>query len=124
MKIEYLLIKKKNDICSDIDSFKSLLSSNTRLSFKDDKTLCIGKDSYSYALSVSEPESIGEVVFNLSVKTTEKDDNGAKALEEFDKLLHRLVLLFLFQLFFMLLLYHSYMLKSIANAHTVQRSGL
>lgn len=89
MKIEYLFIKKKNDICSDIDSFKSLLSSNTRLSFKDDKTLCIGKDSYSYALSVSEPESIGEVVFNLSVKTTEKDDNGAKALEEFDKLLHR-----------------------------------
>lgn len=89
MKIEYLLIKNKNDICSDIDSFKSLLSSNTRLSFKDDKTLCIGKDLYSYALSVSEPESIGEVVFNLSVRTTEKDDNGAKALEEFDKLLHR-----------------------------------
>ena len=89
MKIEYLLIKNKNDICSDIDSFKSLLSSNTRLSFKDDKTLCIGKALYSYTLSVSEPESIGEVVFNLSVKTTDKDDNGAKALEEFDKLLHR-----------------------------------
>lgn len=89
MKIEYLLIKKKNDICSDIDSFKSLLSSNTRLSFKDDKTLCIGESSYLYSLSVSEPESIGEVVFNFSVKTSEKDDNGAKVLEEFDKLFHR-----------------------------------
>lgn len=90
MRIEYLLFKSNNDICSNIDSFKSLLTSNLRVIFDQNNLLNVGDSVYSYYLSMCVVESAKEVSFNLIIETQKKDHEGAEELEKFDQLLHRI----------------------------------
>ena len=60
MKIEYLLIKTRNDFCQTIEQFKNLLSSNSRISFSNNTLL------------------FKETVFNIIItsRTIEKDNKN------------------------------------------------
>lgn len=93
MKIEYILIKDKNDFCPTIASFKSWLSANSRVDFISDKKVNIDEITFDYDLKQSEVEHSDESVFWLTVRvdSDEKTPNDkAVDLQKADDILHRI----------------------------------
>lgn len=90
MKIEYLLIKSKNDFCCSVEQFKSLLLTNKRISISADKLL-FSKASFDYSISLQEIKGKKkEVVFYFSISSDTENDEIVSKLENFDKLLQRI----------------------------------
>ena len=93
MKLEYILIKKKDDFCNNDEQFKNLLLTNRRIFIKDNNYLEFSKTVFSYTLSSKEvkvPKNT-EIVyfFNIFAFTSECSET-AKKLEDFDELLRRI----------------------------------
>ncbi len=95
MRIEYMLIKPQNDFCKTIEQFKSLLSSNARITFSDD-TLCFEKTTFNIKISskIIEKEKKGknkpEIVFYFQISSEDTSNTIASILGDFDILLRRI----------------------------------
>lgn len=91
MKIEYLIIKTKDDFCQDVEQFKSLLLSNTRLKITGD-VIRFQNTDFGFVITNYEitDKKKKETVFYFQISTNESDDSIATKLEEFDALLHRI----------------------------------
>lgn len=95
MKTEYILIKTSNDFCSNIEQFKNLLLSNSRITIEG-STIHLAKDSFTYSLNMQDVtwKKKHETVFYLAIETkpsANKKDNDSvcAALEKFDEFLQR-----------------------------------
>ncbi len=88
MKIEYLIIKPKDDFCTTPDKFLSLLSSNSRLGVKDNQ-ISFQNESFPYSLDSEtvEYKNRKEIVFHFIVCSEKNEPEG---LENIDGLLHRI----------------------------------
>ena len=73
MKLEYLLVKIRDDFCQDIEQFKSLLSSNTRLVLHDD-TLEADHKVLSYHIVKYDVESSKETVFHITFQAEQEKE--------------------------------------------------
>lgn len=95
MRIEYMLIKTQNDFCQTIEQFKSLLSSNSRITFSDD-TLRFEKTMFNIKLSSKNIEkekkrkNKPEIVFYFQISSEEDSNTIANKLGDFDILLRRI----------------------------------
>lgn len=86
MKIVYLFIKKKNDFCNDIDSFKALLLSNNMIKFKGDHDVLINKKQMKYTLSQNNASMSGECIYTLTfIANHKEEERQASALIEANK---------------------------------------
>ena len=93
MKIEYILIKDKNDFCPTIASFKSWLSANSRVEFISDEKVNIDNVTFDYELKQSEVEHSDESVFWLTMRVDSDDktsNDKAIDLQKADDILHRI----------------------------------
>lgn len=92
MKIEYLFVKKNDDFCNTEEQFKSMLLSNSRISFQDN-FLSIGKYKLEYVIKQDAVDAINEILFFLSIEgvNDEDEEQQLKALEEADHLIRRIV---------------------------------
>lgn len=91
MKIEYMLIKQKDDFYNTVEQLKNLLHTNSRIELNDDSLMVSGVE-LSYSLTVKEINTgnKAEMVFCFDVSVREENDNIAIKLEEFDVLLRRI----------------------------------
>lgn len=88
MKIEYLIIKPKDDFCTTPDKFLSLLSSNSRLEVKDNQ-ISFQNEAFLYSLDSEtvEYKNKKEIVFHFIISSEKNEPEG---LENIDGLLHRI----------------------------------
>lgn len=91
MKIEYMLVKGKDDFCQTVDQFNSLLSSNTRVVLKD-HTFEADHRSVDYSVEMYEVESSKETLFKVTfdVKQEKEEEEQILALESADNVLRRI----------------------------------
>lgn len=90
MKIEYMLVKGKDDFCQTVDQFNSLLSSNTRVVLKD-HTFEADHRSVDYSVEMYEVESSKETLFKVTFDVKqEKEEEQILALESADNVLRRI----------------------------------
>ncbi len=99
MKIEYILIKHKNDFCQTTRGFINLLSSNERLNsleyFSSSKNAESGsfqfnKKSFKYDTLLIKPDfNDSEVCFKFTVEVENNSKNSAEILDQFDEFLIR-----------------------------------
>lgn len=90
MNLEFLFIKTKDDFCQNINQFKSLLSSNTRLVLKDN-SLEADHLELSYKIVMYDVTASREVIFHLYLEAKQKEEeNQVLALEKAESLLKRI----------------------------------
>ncbi|MCJ0582058.1 TM1812 family CRISPR-associated protein [Enterococcus cecorum] len=91
MKIEYMLVKGKDDYCQTVDQFNSLRSSNTRVVLKD-HTFEADHRSVDYSVEMYEVESSKETLFKVTfdVKQEKEEEEQILALESADNVLRRI----------------------------------
>ncbi|BFQ95215.1 hypothetical protein [Enterococcus cecorum] len=90
MKIEYMLVKGKDDYCQTVDQFNSLRSSNTRVVLKD-HTFEADHRSVDYSVEMYEVESSKETLFKVTFDVKqEKEEEQILALESADNVLRRI----------------------------------
>lgn len=87
MRIEYLFLKEKDEICSSKEEFIHFLCSNGRITV-DKKIIKFENTDINYTISNENVKGLAkEIVFHLTIETTvEKKQN----LEEFDSVLRRM----------------------------------
>lgn len=91
MKIEYLLMKKQDDFCQNIEQFKNLISSNVRIVFEND-SLLIDKKKLQYIITVDNVEASKEIMFyfQISSLTAPSEVEQVQLLETADELIRRI----------------------------------
>lgn len=90
MKIKYLLVKKKNDFCQNIEQFKSLLSVNARMTM-DENNIKVGQKEVGYKIEMHEIEEAKEIVFQLTLDAEQdKEEDQVGALESVEGVLRRI----------------------------------
>lgn len=90
MKSEYLLVKGKDDFCQDIEQFKNLLASNTRLVLNGN-TLEADQKKLTYSIVMYNVTASKETVFHLTLEATqEKEEEQVVALESAEAVLRRI----------------------------------
>lgn len=90
MNLEFLFIKTKDDFCQNINQFKNLLSSNTRLVLKDN-SLEADHLELSYKIVMYDVTASREVIFHLYLEAKQKEEeNQVLALEKAESLLKRI----------------------------------
>lgn len=93
MKMEYIFVKKKDDFCGTIDSFKSWLAANMRIRFTRYKTVSIDNEKYIFGLRQVEVERNDETVYLLTIKVASGVDNKlveVSRLQKVDEIIHRI----------------------------------
>lgn len=90
MKIEYLLMKKQDDFCQNIEQFKNLFSSNVRMVFEGD-TLRIDKKELQYVITVDKVEASKEIVYHFQINglVAQSESEQVQLLETADELIRR-----------------------------------
>ncbi|SFH40261.1 hypothetical protein SAMN05660649_05078 [Desulfotomaculum arcticum] len=90
-KLEYLLVKKKDDFCNTIEQFQNFLLTNKRLSIAED-ILTIDNHQIKYNLIEQDIEKTKELSFHLSFESlSESEDKEIEALETADKFIRRII---------------------------------
>lgn len=90
MKMEYLLVKGKDDFCQDEEQFKNLLSSNTRVTLYKN-TLEADHKQLSYDIDMYDVVASKETVFHLTFNAEqEKEEEQIDALECAESVLRRI----------------------------------
>ncbi len=93
MKIEYLLIKTRNDFCQTIEQFKNLLSSNSRISFSNN-TLLFKETVFNIIITSRTIEKDNknkpEIIFYFQISYEKANNTIAGILGDFDDLLRRI----------------------------------
>lgn len=89
MKIEYLLVKTKDDFCASIEQFKNLLLSNNRITM-DEEHITVSKVCFNYTLSMVEVnwKTNKEIVFSFTISID--DQEHVEAIESIDALIRRI----------------------------------
>ena len=90
MKIQYLLVKQKNNSCKTVDEFRNLLLSDDQLLIENN-TIHLGKASFSFKLEKHDIDNNKkEIAFCFTVYNNGENENSAKALEALDTFINRL----------------------------------
>lgn len=74
MNIEYIIVLKKGELCSNKESFVSLLEVNSKIQVFKKKITYDGSE-VSYNLDCEEIPEKEELVFHLSISSSNRDDN-------------------------------------------------
>lgn len=89
MKIEYMLVKSKDDFCQTVEQFKNLLSANTRLVLTDE-TLETDHKMVNYSIELYEVEASKESIFAVSfISKYGNEEEQIEVLERADAILRR-----------------------------------
>lgn len=86
--MEYVFIKNDNDFYGIVAKFKSLLASNTRLDFQDDKIVSIDKATFNYKIQQYKVSNKKEIIYYFTLSS---DKNQVKDFENADRCIRRIV---------------------------------
>lgn len=89
MKMEYILVKAKDDYCITKEQLINLLKSNARINSISEERINIRDSELKYSVTVRSPkDKEKEIIFILSVETETADDKMVGTMEEIDKIIH------------------------------------
>jgi hypothetical protein len=91
MKLEYLFLKKEDDFYKSIDSFKSLLKTNSRIELKD-SSLIYKQYFINFSLRTNIIKDSKERCFHLILSHSNNDDElNANILSKFGAVIYRII---------------------------------
>jgi len=79
MKIEYIIVKEKNEICSDRSTFLKLLETNSDLEIDEDN-LSYSECEITFSLTCEESDDESEIIFHLIIESKDEIENDLNNL--------------------------------------------